>query len=306
MRMAKSILELIGQTPMVRLNRVTREVKPEIWAKLELYNPTGSVKDRIALYMIEQAERKGILKKGGVIVEPTTGNTGIALAAVAAIKGYRMIAVMSEAMSLERRRIIRAFGGEVVLTPAKDDAAGAIGKAQEILKNTPNAFMPDQFTNLDNIQAHKKTTAQEIFKQTGGRLDVVVIAAGTGGTFSGVAEVLKKKIPGIRCVVVEPAGSAVLSGCEPGLHKIQGIGEGFIPECLKTHLCDEVVSVSDDQAISMARRLAREEGILAGISSGANVYAALEIARKMKKGKILTFIPDSGQRYLTNELFANI
>jgi len=306
MKMAKNILELIGHTPIVRLNRVTREVKPEIWAKLELFNPTGSVKDRIALYMIEQAERKGVLKKGGVIVGPTPGNTGIALAAVAAIKGYRMIAVMSEAMSLERRRIIKAFGGEVVLTPAKEDAAGAISKAQEIVRTTPNSFMPDQFTNFDNIQAHKETTAREILEQTQGKLDVVVIAAGTGGTFSGVAEVLKKEIPEIKCVVVEPAGSAVLSGCEPGLHKIQGIGEGFIPECLKTHLCDEVVSVSDDQAISMARRLAREEGILAGISSGANVYASLQVASKMERGKILTFIPDSGQRYLTNELFANI
>ncbi len=304
MKVANNILELIGQTPIVKLNRLTKNLKAEIWAKLEFFNPTGSVKDRIAWYMLEQAEKKGLIKPGSVIVEPTSGNTGIALAAVCAIKGYKMIAVMPETMSLERRKMLKAFGAEVVLTPAKEDVAGAIAKAEEITKNTPGAFMPNQFKNPDNIKTHSQTTAQEILQQTEGKLDYVVIAAGTGGTLSGVASVLKKKIPNLKVCVVEPSGSAVLSGCEAGSHKIQGIGEGFIPETLKCDCYDEVISVSDEQAIQTARKLCREEAIFGGISAGANIFAALKVAERLdKKAKILTFIPDSGQRYLTCEVY---
>jgi len=298
-----NILELIGRTPLVRLNKMAKGLEPEIWVKLEFYNPTGSVKDRIAYYMIEEAEKRGELRPGATIVEPTSGNTGIALAAVCAVKGYRMIAVMPETMTIERRKMIKAFGAEVVLTPAAEDVAGAIRKAEELARTIPDAFMPDQFKNPDNIKAHAETTAREILEQTDGKIDCLVVAAGTGGTLSGVASVLKSKLPELRVCVVEPAGSAVLSGCEAGTHRIQGIGEGFIPENLKCNCYDEVIAVSDQEAIATARRLCREEAIFGGISSGANVFAALKMAQKMEKGTLITFICDSGQRYLTDEIY---
>lgn len=303
MRKVDSVLKLIGQTPLVKLNRMTKGVRAEIWVKLEFYNPTGSVKDRIACYMIEQAEKKGVLKPGATIVEPTSGNTGIALAAVCAVKGYRMIAVMPETMTIERRKMLRAFGAEVVLTPAKEDVAGAIRKAEELARDIPGAFMPDQFKNPDNIKAHSETTALEIIEQTEGKIDCLVVAAGTGGTLSGVASILKNKYPRLKVCVVEPAGSAVLSGCEAGRHRIQGIGEGFIPENLKCSCYDEIIAVTDKEAIATARQLCREEAIFGGISSGANVFAALKAAQKLEEGVIVTFICDSGQRYLTDEIY---
>ncbi|KYK35521.1 MAG: cysteine synthase [Theionarchaea archaeon DG-70] len=298
-----NVLELIGWTPLVRLNRIGANIKPEILAKIESNNPTCSIKDRIGLYMIEEAERQGILTPESVIVEPTTGNTGIALSLVAAVKGYRMIVVMPEFVSPERTLICQAFGAEVVKTPKEEGIEGVIQKAQEILANTPNAFMPDQFSNPANPKAHKETTGKEIIEQTDGKLDVFVAAAGTGGTLSGVASILKEKIPSVKVVVVEPSGSPVLSGGKPGLHKIEGIGEGFIPKVLETTLYDEVVAVSDEEAFAMSRRMAREEGILAGISSGANVCASLKVAEKMDRGRIVTLIPDCSLRYMSTYLF---
>ncbi|MBU7009274.1 MAG: cysteine synthase A [Theionarchaea archaeon] len=298
-----NVLELIGWTPLVRLNRIGANIKPEILAKIESNNPTCSIKDRIGLYMIEEAERQGILTPESVIVEPTTGNTGIALSLVAAVKGYRMIVVMPEFVSPERTLICQAFGAEVVKTPKEEGIEGVIQKAQEILANTPNAFMPDQFSNPANPKAHKETTGKEIIEQTDGKLDVFVAAAGTGGTLSGVASILKEKIPSVKVVVVEPSGSPVLSGGKPGLHKIEGIGEGFIPKVLETTLYDEVVAVSDEEAFAMSRRMAREEGILAGISSGANVCASLKVAEKMDRGRIVTLIPDCSLRYMSTDLF---
>lgn len=303
MRKVENILKLVGQTPLVRLNRMTAGLEAEVWVKLEFYNPTGSVKDRIACYMIEEAEKRGVLKPGATIVEPTSGNTGIALAAVCAVKGYKMIAVMPETMTIERRKMLKAFGAEVVLTPAQEDVAGAIRKACELVREIPNAFMPDQFNNPDNIKAHSETTAAEIIQQTEGKIDCLVVAAGTGGTLSGVASVLRKRFPHLRVCVVEPAGSAVLSGCEAGTHRIQGIGEGFIPENLKCGCYDEVITVTDQEAIQTARRLCREEAIFGGISSGANVFAALKAAQKLGKGIVVTFVCDSGQRYLTDEIY---
>ncbi len=298
-----SILELIGWTPLIRLNRIAKDVNPEILAKIESLNPTCSIKDRIALYMIEEAERQGVLKPGSVIVEPTSGNTGIALSLVAAVKGYRMIVVMPEFVSEERTVMCEAFGAEVVRTPAEEGVEGVLQKAAEIVRDTPNAFMPDQFTNPANPKAHRETTGKEILEQTEGNLDVFVAAAGTGGTLSGVAFVLKEKIPTVKVVVVEPAESPVLSGGEPGPHRIEGIGGGFIPAVLDTTIYDEVVTVSDEDAIKMSRRIAKEEGILAGISSGANVYASLQVAESMEGGRIVTLIPDCALRYLSTDLY---
>lgn len=298
-----SILELIGWTPLIRLNRIAKDVNPEILAKIESYNPTCSIKDRIALYMIEEAERQGVLKPGSVIVEPTSGNTGIALSLVAAVKGYRMIVVMPEFVSRERTVICEAFGAEVVRTPAEEGVEGVLQKAADIVHDTPNAFMPDQFTNPANPKAHRETTGKEILEQTDGDVDVFVAAAGTGGTLSGVAFILKEKIPTVKVVVVEPAESPILSGGEPGLHRIEGIGGGFIPDVLDTTLYDEVVTVSDEDAIAMSRRIAKEEGILAGISSGANVCASLQVAECMEGGRIVTLIPDCALRYLSTDLY---
>jgi cysteine synthase A len=298
-----SVLELIGHTPMLRLKKISKDVKPEILAKLEFRNPSCSVKDRIALYMIEQAEKKGNLKPGATIIEPTTGNTGIALSLVASLKGYKMIVVMPEFVSRERRVICEAYGAKVVLTRKEDGIPGVLRKAEELVEKTKGSFMPHQFKNESNPKAHELTTGKEIIEQTDGDLDVFVAAAGTGGTISGVARALKKKNPDVRIVIVEPAGSAILSGGKPGLHKIEGIGEGFIPDVLDTKLYDEVVAVSDEDAMAMARRLAREEGVLAGISSGANVWASLKVAKKMKKGRIVTLIPDCALRYMSTDLY---
>lgn len=297
-----NVLEMTGNTPMLRLHKIGKGVKPEIMAKLEFRNPTCSVKDRIALYMIEQAEKKGLLKPGATIIEPTTGNTGIALSLVAQQKGYKMIVVMPEFVSRERRVICEALGARVVLTRKEDGIPGVLEKAQELVRTTKGSFMPDQFKNENNPKAHEMTTGKEILEQTDGKVDAFVAAAGTGGTMSGVARALKKKCPDCKIVIVEPAGSAILSGGKAGLHKIEGIGEGFVPDVLHTDLFDEVVAVSDEDAMATARRLAREEGVMAGISSGANVFACLKIAKDMKKGRIVTLIPDCALRYLSTEL----
>jgi cysteine synthase A len=287
---------------MVRLNSVGKDLAPDIVVKIESFNPTCSVKDRIALYMIEDAERSGALKPGGTIVEPTTGNTGIALSLVAAAKGYSMIVVMPEFVSEERTHMCEAFGATVVRTPAEAGIPGVLERAKDILGSTPGAFMPNQFKNPANPRAHRETTAREIIDQTDGDLDVFVAAAGTGGTVSGVASLLKEEIPDIRIVIVEPSGSAILSGCDPGIHKIEGIGEGFVPEVLDTDIYDDVIMVTDDDAMETARRLAREEGILAGISSGANVYACLKVAEEMDGGRIVTLVPDCMLRYISTDL----
>lgn len=294
-----NILETIGSTPLVRLNKVAAHVNPEILIKVESSNPTCSIKDRIALYMIDDAERKGLLKHGSVIVEPTTGNTGIALSLVAAAKGYSMIVVMPEFVSEERTYLCESLGAKVIRTPKEEGVEGMLRKANEIAKTTPNAFMPNQFSNPANPKAHRETTGREIIEQTDGKIEVFVCAAGTGGTFTGVATLLKEKIPGIKIVVVEPEESAVLSGGKPGFHKIEGIGEGFIPKVLDTSLYDEVVAVSDEDAMEMSRCLAREEGLLAGISTGANVYASLKIAENMDSGRIVTLMPDCALRYMS-------
>jgi len=299
-----SVLDMIGSTPMLRLNKMGKGLKAEVLVKMEFMNPTCSVKDRIALFMIEEAEKSGDLKPGATIVEPTTGNTGIALSLVASLKGYKMIVVMPEFVSKERRIICETLGAKVVLTRKEDGIPGVLRKAHDILEKTPGAFMPQQFENINNPLAHQRTTGREIVAQTGGKLDIFVAAAGTGGTISGVARALRKKVPGVRIVIVEPAGSPVLSGGKPGYHKIEGIGEGFIPGVLDTSLYDEVVTVTDDEAMQTARRLAKEEGVLAGISSGANVFAALKLAKKMRKGRVVTLLPDCALRYLSTDLFS--
>jgi cysteine synthase len=306
-----SVLELIGRTPLVKLKRISREIPAEIWAKLEYFNPSGSIKDRIALRMIEEAEHSGKITAGATIVEPTSGNTGIALALVCALKGYQMIAVMPEAVSRERRMLVEQLGGRVEVVKddgiegvSKEDMERVVRRAREIVAKIPNSFMPDQFVNESNPYAHAETTAGEILEQTNGRLNAFVAACGTGGTFTGVAQVLKATRPEVRNVAVEPSGSAVLSGRASGHHKIQGIGEGFIPKVMRPDLADEIVAVSDDEAFAMARRLWKEEGIMGGISSGANVYAALKFGAGLKTGSVIvTIIADSGLRYLSTELF---
>jgi cysteine synthase A len=303
---ADSITELIGRTPLVRLGRVTDGAGAEVLGKLESFNPAGSVKDRIGLAMIEAAEAEGRLAPGeSVIVEPTSGNTGIALAFVAAAKGYRCILTMPETMSVERRTLLRAYGAELVLTPGAEGMRGAIAKAEEIADATPGAFVPQQFVNAANPAAHRRTTAEEIWTDTDGAIDILVAGVGTGGSITGVAEVLRERKPGFRAVAVEPSDSPVLSGGTPGPHKIQGIGAGFIPGVLNTSVYDEVLTVDADDAFGMARRLAREEGILVGISAGANVHAALEVARRPENaGKVIvTFLCDTGERYLTTPLY---
>jgi cysteine synthase A len=303
---ADSITELIGRTPLVRLGRISAGAGGEVLGKLESFNPAGSVKDRIGLAMIEAAEAEGRLVPGqSVIVEPTSGNTGIALAFVAAAKGYRCILTMPETMSVERRTLLRAYGAELVLTPGAEGMRGAIAKAEEIAESTPGAYVPQQFQNPANPAAHRRTTAEEIWADTDGAVDIVVAGVGTGGSITGVAEVLRERKPDFRAVAVEPTDSPVLSGGTPGPHKIQGIGAGFIPGVLNTSVYDEVLTVDADDAFAMARRLAREEGILVGISAGANVHAALEVARRPENaGKVIvTFLCDTGERYLTTPLF---
>ena len=309
MRIANDVTELIGRTPLVRLNRVTAGLPKgtQILAKLESQNPANSVKDRIGLAMIEAAERDGLIKPGKtVIVEPTSGNTGIALAFVAAVKGYKTIIVMPETFSLERRITLRAFGAKLVLTEAAKRMQGAIDKANEIAASLPDAFIPQQFRNPANPDVHRRTTAQELWDDTDGKIDALIAGVGTGGTITGVSQVIKPKKPTFQAIAVEPEASPVIAGGAPGPHKIQGIGAGFIPDVLDTKLLDGTIAVSDAAAFEMARRLAKEEGILCGISSGANVTAALEYAKRPENaGKmIVAIIPSFGERYLNTDLFA--
>jgi cysteine synthase A len=301
----KSIVDLIGNTPMVKLNKLAEADHAEVWAKLESFNPGGSVKDRPALAMIEDAEKSGRLKKGMTIVEPTSGNTGIGLAMVAAVRGYRIILTMPESMTVERRRLLEAYGAELVLTPADKGMKGAIAKADELAVSGREFFKPDQFGNPANPRVHKMTTAKEIIAFMGAKkIDAFVAGVGTGGTITGVGEALKKKYKNIKIIAVEPAASPVLSGGQPGPHMIQGIGAGFVPSILNTKVYDEVLQVTNDQAADMAQRLAHEEGLLVGISSGAACWAAVQVASRLGKGKrVVTLFPDGGERYLTTGVY---
>jgi cysteine synthase A len=307
MNIYDNITKTIGHTPLVRLNHMGKETGAEIVVKLEFFNPLSSVKDRIGVAMIDAAEQEGKLKPGGLIVEPTSGNTGIALAFVAAARGYRLVLTMPETMSLERRALLKIFGAELVLTPGPEGMSGAIRKAEEIVASTPGAFMPQQFKNPANVKIHQETTAEEIWNDTDGKVDFLVAGVGTGGTITGVTSVIKKRKPSFKAVGVEPAASPVLSGGKAGPHKIQGIGAGFVPEIYRPELVDEIITVTDEEAGNNARRMAREEGILVGISSGAAVTAALKVAaRPENKGKlIVVIIPSCGERYLSTWLFAD-
>lgn len=307
-KIAKQLTELIGNTPLLELTKfnTNHHLAATIIAKLESFNPAGCVKERIALAMIEEAEAKGILKLGTEIIEPTSGNTGVGLAMVAAIKGYKLTLTMPETMSMERRNLLKAFGAHLVLTPGAEGMKGAINKALELKANTPNSFMPQQFENAANPAIHKKTTGEEIWRDTDGKIDIFVAGVGTGGTLSGVGEALRAHNPNIQLVAVEPAESPVLSGGKPGPHKIQGIGAGFVPPIYNSAIVDEVLTVSNDEAIRTARELTQQEGLLVGISSGAAVYGASILAKRPEnKGKVIvTLLPDTGERYLSTVLYA--
>lgn len=304
-KIVNDVTGLIGNTPLVELNKIAKDVKARIVGKLEFFNPCGSVKDRIGVSMIAEAERKGLLKKDSIVVEPTSGNTGIALAFVCAVKGYKLILTMPDTMSIERRSMLKAFGAEIVLTPGSEGMKGAIKKAEEIVKKNRKTFMPQQFKNPANPEIHRKTTAEEIWRDTEGKVDILVSGVGTGGTITGVAEVIKKRKPQFKAIAVEPADSPVISGGKPGPHKIQGIGAGFVPDILNRDIIDEVIKVTNEEARICAKRLGKEEGIFAGISSGAAVHAAIEVAqRKENEGKLMVVIlPDLGDRYLSTDLF---
>ena len=305
---ARDSSELIGNTPLVRLNRVTEGAKAEVVAKLESFNPLGSVKDRIGASMILDAEEKGLINKDTVIVEPTSGNTGIALAFVCAARGYRLILTMPDTMSLERRQLLSIFGAELVLTPGTEGMPGAVRKAEQLVAENSGYFMPQQFKNLANPEIHRLTTAEEIWRDSDGKVDLLVSGVGTGGTITGVAEVIKLRKPGFKAIAVEPVDSPVLSGGKPGAHKIQGIGAGFVPDVVRLDLVDEIVKVTNEDAGIMAKRLAKEEGILAGISSGAAAWVALEVAKRPEnKGKLIVVVlPDTGERYLSTWLFQEL
>jgi len=307
MKVSKNINSTVGSTPLVRLNTIADGLGAQIFAKLEFFNPLGSVKDRIGVSMIEAAETKGLINPETTIVEPTSGNTGIALAFVCAAKKYPLTLTMPETMSIERRKLLKHLGANLVLTPGAEGMKGAIAKAEKILKNTTNAYMPDQFSNSANPEIHRKTTAEEIWYDTGGNVDIFISGVGTGGTITGVSEVIKSRKPSFKAVAVEPADSPILSGGQPGPHKIQGIGAGFVPEVLNTNIIDEIVTVTNEQAFETARKLALLEGILCGISSGAAVWAAMEMAKQAEnKGKqVVVLLPSTGERYLSTELFVD-
>ena len=303
----KEITELIGNTPLVRLNRLSKPGAATIYGKVEFFNPGGSVKDRICLNMINEAERQGKLKPGGTIVEPTSGNTGIGLALVAAVRGYKLILVMPESMSMERASLLSSYGAQLVLTPAWEGMKGSIKEAESILAQNPSYFMPDQFSNPANPAMHKMTTAVEIWDALGGKIDALVAAVGTGGTITGCGEFFKQKNPSIKVIAVEPATSPVLSGGDPGPHKIQGIGAGFIPKVLNRGILDRVVTVTDDEAYQTAKQLSKKEGLLVGISAGANVFAAQKVADELGPGKnVVTILCDTGERYISIEKYFNI
>ena len=305
---AKDSSELIGNTPLVRLNRITEGAKAEVVAKLESFNPISNVKDRIGVSMIVDAEEKGLIKKDTVIIEPTSGNTGIAFAFVCAARGYKLVLTMPDTMSVERRNLLSIFGAELILTPGAEGMPGAIRRAEQLVAENPNYFMPQQFKNPANPEIHRLTTAEEIWRDTDGKVDILVSGVGTGGTITGVAEVIKPRKPGFKAIAVEPVDSPVLSGGKPGAHKIQGIGAGFVPDVVRLDLVDEIVKVTNEDAGIMTRRLAKEEGILVGISSGAAAWVALEVAKRPEnKGKLIVVVlPDTGERYLSTWLFQEL
>jgi cysteine synthase len=308
MRIADDVTQLIGNTPLVRLRRVTAGARADVVAKLEFYSPAHSVKDRIGVSMIDAAERAGKIGKDTIVLEPTSGNTGIGLAFVCAARGYKCTLIMPDTMSKERRMLLRAYGAELILTPGSEGMAGCIKKAEELAAGDPRYFIPQQFQNPANPEIHRRTTAEEIWRDTDGTADVLVAGVGTGGTITGVGEVIKARKPSFRCVAVEPDASAVLSGCPRGPHPIQGIGAGFVPEVLNTAIYDEIVRVKNDDAFAMARRAAREEGLLVGISSGAAIWAAVEVARRSESAGrlIVVIVPSFGERYLSTPLFADL